>query len=263
MRIKTQSKLTCIIWVITVFLTILEGTERIYGADQVETYYLALRAKETEIHKQEKTKLEAQLMQKEQQELAAQREMAEIKLKAGGSGTNTPLLVRIEKLRKKADTVDILEEKLSDLEQDKVTLTQQCLETQYQIVDFHTEIGGSRGDTPVQVRARKLSDSLKQGAKDLTEAVSTLEKELYNIPGNDLREKINLLKRELDNRTSALEEMQKVIVEKEEAYSDLYIRFLQKESEEQALDVELSRVQVENSLNREHLMDVLSKQFQK
>ena len=242
MRVKTKSKLTSIIRLATVFAITITGAEKIHGAHRVEEHYVGLMAKQAKLHSEEKANLEVQLIQKEQ---LVQRELDAIKLEAGGSGANTPLPVRIGKLRKQADTANTLGEKLSYLQSDTLVekiealektlkdtedanerLTQQYVEAQHNIVELQNEVGLSAGDTPVQVRARKLSDSVNQNANDLAEAVSALAQELYNVPGNDLLEKINSLKKELDSKTNALVEAQKVIVEKEEAHADLYIHHL-------------------------------------
>lgn len=283
MRMKTTSKLTSIIRVATVFAITITGAEKVHGAHRVEEHYVGLMAKEAKLHSEEKTNLEVQLMQKEQQKQLVQRELEAVKLEAGGSGANTPLLVRIGKLRKQADTANTLGEKLSYLQGDTLMnkikiealektlkdtedanerLTQQYVEAQHNIGELQNEIGLSAGDTPVQVRARKLSDSVNQNANDLTEAVSTLAQELYDVPGNDLLEKISSLKKELNCKRNALVEAQKVIVEKEEAHADLYIQHLGAQSAVQELDAELSAVQVKNSESQERLLDVLRKQFQ-
>lgn len=281
MGMKTKSKLTSIIRVSTVFAITITGAEKIHGAHRVEEHYVGLMAKEAKLHSEEKTNLEVQLMQKEQQKQLVQRELDAVKLEAGGNGANTPLPVRIGKLRKQADTANTLGEKLSYLQGDTLVnkiealektlkdtedanerLTQQYVEAQHNIGELQNEIGLSAGNTPVQVRARKLSDSVNQNANDLTEAVSTLAQELYDVPGNDLLEKISSLKKELNCKTNALVEAQKVIVEKEEAHADLYIQHLGAQSAVQELDAELSAVQVKNSESQERLLDVLRKQFQ-
>ena len=278
MRMKTKSKLTSIIRLATVFAITITGVEKVHGAHRVEEHYVSLMAKQAKLHSEEKANLEAQLIQKEQ---LAQRELDAIKLEAGGSGANPPLPVRIGKLRKQADTANTLGEKLSYLQGDTLVekiealektlkdtedanerLTQQYVEAQHNIVELQNEVGLSAGDTPVQVRARKLSDSVNQNANDLPEAVSTLAQELYNVSGNDLLEKISSLKKELDCKTNALVEAQKVIVEKEEAHADLYIQHLGAQNALQELDAELSVVQVKNLENQERLLYVLRKQFQ-
>jgi hypothetical protein len=281
MDIRTQSKLTGMIWVMMVLAIIITGIEKIDGSDvRVEAYYINILTTREESYNQKEADLKKLLMQKEEQEQQAQHKITEIKLKSGGSGANTPLPVRIGKLREKADIANILDKKLSylqgetlvkkiegleetlkDTEEAKERLAQQYVEAQYNMVELKNEVGV--GDTPVQVRARKLSNSLNQNATDLTEAVSTLAQELYDVPGNDLLEKINSLKKDLDYKTNALAEAQEAIVEKEEAYANLYIQHLEEKNAVQDLDAELSVIQVENSKNKEHLMDVLYKQLQK
>lgn len=217
----------------------------------------------------------------EQKQAELQRQIDEIRAQIGENAGDTPLPLQIKKLRQSAESERLLEQRLSDVpgeslmekigilketlkdtEETKEGLVQHYVEAQHQIAEIATEIGESAGDIPAPaVRARKLSNSLKQDASNLKEAVSILEEKLHHVSGGDCVDKVDTLITELADKNDMLEKMQEAVKGKEEAFNELSLELLRVTSEAQELDAELSKVQVENSINRGYLFDVLRKQF--
>lgn len=147
----------------------------------------------------------------EQKSLKAKRLIEEIKRTAGGSGTGTPIIPRLQKFRNNSETVKSLEKvlavsgdqvvdevmvlkgTLAATQEEKENLTQQYVETQCQIVELKTEIGEEGGDTPTLMRVRTLSNSLKKDTVNLKEAVNTLTEKLHNVSGEDCVDKVESL----------------------------------------------------------------------
>jgi hypothetical protein len=220
----------------------------------------------------------------EQKQAELQRQIAEIKVQIGENGEDTPLPVQIKKLRQSAESgveskkllekrlsnipgdglmekVEFLKEALKDTEETNESLAQHYVIAQHQIAEIATELGESGGDTPAPARARKLSNSLKQDATNLEEAVSVIEQKLDPVSGGDCVGKVDTLITELANKTNILKEMHEAAKEKEEAYSKLSLELRRVTSEAQELDAALSLALVQASINQEKFFDVLRKQF--
>lgn len=263
------------------------------GANTLEDAFNALNERVTDVTgKDLVTKVEVLQEAKktsEEKQQKAQQEIVRIREATGGSGTNTPTSTRVQKLRKNGETVKTLENLLnvpenwvvSEVEALKETLqvTQEALiqkdvEIQNQITALKIETGEEGGDSPLPIRVRKLSNSLKQDT-NLQEAVTTLTETLNPFPGTDcvnkvehLVKEVEFLKAQLKTTQEIQENMQGIIIDKDEAYnnlqeaySNLSVKHLITKNKAELLDAELSVEQVAHLKKREALNLLLSKQF--
>lgn len=222
MRTRKQKKVTCMVWVTTALASMMALAGGTQGMDIAEKEFNRLTAEkkllETQLSAkqgetrslQEKLKVvDGEKKKLEQEQTNLRLHITKIKEMTGGSGRNTPILERVDKLRKEAEVKTLIEQKLADIPgenlPDKIGSIQVVLkDTTTQVAEIRAEIGEHEEEVAPVLRVRALSDSLKRNTGNLKEAVNLLEEKLKEVEGEDCVSKVDSLKKEVEDTSAAL-----------------------------------------------------------
>jgi len=223
MRIRKQKNLTYnMVWATTVFAGVVTLAGAAYGVDIAERIIGQLNGEKQALQGQlsaqqtEARSLKAELIKAVEAKKSLEQEQAELKEMTGGSGSNTPIPNRLNKLREKVNMVDSAEKKLGEvpgenlldkiekIKEKKDNLERKCAASENQVAEVCAEVGENEEKTSPMPRVRALSNSLKKNTSNLKEAVGLLEKKLEGFEGEDCVGKVDSLMEEMEHALNTI-----------------------------------------------------------